>query len=108
MSPVRVSALVSILSTPSTILPTFPTKSVQLPVLYGYALAYLVAPETFSSANVVELIGSLPEAVKYADKAILAAPFAFHCLNGLRHLGWDMGKCECLLLPCPRARGARI
>jgi succinate dehydrogenase (ubiquinone) cytochrome b560 subunit len=24
---------------------------------------------------------------------ILAAPFAFHSLNGLRHLSWDMGKC---------------
>ncbi|KAI0703835.1 SDHC, cytochrome b subunit of succinate dehydrogenase [Cytidiella melzeri] len=61
-------------------------------LLYGYALAYLVAPETFASANVIELIHGLPEAVKYAGKTILAAPFAFHSLNGLRHLAWDSGR----------------
>ncbi len=62
-------------------------------MLYGYALAYLVAPTTFDSTHVIEIISSLPDAVKYAGKVILAAPFAFHSLNGLRHLGWDMGKC---------------
>ncbi|KAI0648652.1 succinate dehydrogenase cytochrome b560 subunit [Trametes meyenii] len=61
-------------------------------LLYGYALAYLVAPTTFDSTHVIELVGSLPEAVKYAGKFILAAPFAYHSLNGLRHLGWDIGK----------------
>ncbi|KIM39210.1 hypothetical protein M413DRAFT_19798 [Hebeloma cylindrosporum] len=61
-------------------------------LLYGFSIAYLVAPTTFSSANVVETIAGLPEGVKYAGKAILAAPFAFHSLNGLRHLGWDMVK----------------
>ncbi|EIW57998.1 succinate dehydrogenase cytochrome b560 subunit [Trametes versicolor FP-101664 SS1] len=61
-------------------------------LLYGYALAYLVAPTTFDSTHVIEIISSLPDAVKYAGKVILAAPFAFHSLNGLRHLGWDMGK----------------
>ena len=63
-------------------------------MLYGYALAYLVAPETFASANVIELVASMPEAVKIAGKTILAAPFAYHSWNGLRHLGWDMTKCE--------------
>lgn len=63
-------------------------------VLYGYALAYLAAPETFSSANVIELVHGLPEAVKYAGKVILAAPFSFHAFNGLRHLSWDVGKCK--------------
>ncbi|KAI0636317.1 succinate dehydrogenase cytochrome b560 subunit [Trametes polyzona] len=61
-------------------------------LLYGYALAYLVAPTTFDSTHVIELISSLPDAVKYAGKVILAAPFAYHSWNGLRHLGWDMGK----------------
>ncbi|EJF59152.1 succinate dehydrogenase cytochrome b560 subunit [Dichomitus squalens LYAD-421 SS1] len=61
-------------------------------LLYGYALAYLVAPDTFSSVNVVDFIHGLPEGVKYAGKAILAAPFAFHSWNGLRHLSWDAGK----------------
>ncbi|KAI0090226.1 succinate dehydrogenase cytochrome b560 subunit [Irpex rosettiformis] len=61
-------------------------------LLYGYALAYLAAPETFASANVIELIHGLPEVVKYTGKTILAAPFAFHSLNGLRHLAWDSGR----------------
>ncbi|OSX64830.1 hypothetical protein POSPLADRAFT_1064933 [Postia placenta MAD-698-R-SB12] len=61
-------------------------------LLYGYAIAYLVAPTTFDSTHVIELVASLPDAVKIAGKTILAAPFAFHSLNGLRHLSWDMGK----------------
>ena len=68
-----------------------------LTVLYGFSIAYLVAPGTFDSPHVVEFVAGLPEGVKYAGKAILAAPFAFHSLNGLRHLGWDMGKCELLM-----------
>lgn len=67
-------------------------------VLYGFSIAYLVAPGTFDSVHVVEFIAGLPEGVKYAGKAILAAPFAFHSLNGLRHLGWDMAKCQSILI----------
>ncbi|KAJ7266724.1 succinate dehydrogenase cytochrome b560 subunit [Mycena rebaudengoi] len=66
-------------------------------LLYGFALAYLVAPGTFDSVHVVEFVAALPEGVKYAGKALLAAPFAFHGLNGIRHLSWDMTKCEHLL-----------
>lgn len=66
-------------------------------VLYGYAVAYLVAPGTFDSAHVIEFIAQLPDLVKYAGKTILAAPFAFHSLNGIRHLVWDMDKCACFL-----------
>ncbi|KAE9390366.1 SDHC, cytochrome b subunit of succinate dehydrogenase [Gymnopus androsaceus JB14] len=61
-------------------------------LLYGFSLAYLVAPGTFSSANVIETVAGLPDAVKYAGKFILALPFTFHSFNGLRHLAWDMGK----------------
>jgi len=61
-------------------------------LLYGFSIAYLIAPGTFDSAHVVEFISGLPEGVKYAGKAILAAPFAFHSFNGLRHLGWDLVK----------------
>jgi succinate dehydrogenase hydrophobic anchor subunit len=67
-------------------------------VLYGFSISYLVFPYVglpFSSADIVALVGLLPETVKYAGKAILAAPFVFHSFNGLRHLGWDMLKCEC-------------
>jgi succinate dehydrogenase (ubiquinone) cytochrome b560 subunit len=63
-------------------------------VLYGFSIAYLIAPETFGSTHVVEFISTLPEGIKYAGKAILAAPFAFHSLNGLRHLSWDLVKCQ--------------
>ncbi|KAJ7191111.1 SDHC, cytochrome b subunit of succinate dehydrogenase [Mycena pura] len=61
-------------------------------LLYGFSLAYLVAPGTFDSVHVVEFVGGLPDAVKYAGKAVLAAPFVFHSLNGVRHLTWDTLK----------------
>ncbi|KAJ7734817.1 hypothetical protein B0H16DRAFT_1327380, partial [Mycena metata] len=61
-------------------------------VLYGVSLAYLVAPSTFDSVHVVEFVAGLPDAAKYTGKALLAAPFAFHSLNGIRHLSWDMGN----------------
>ncbi|KAI6112198.1 SDHC, cytochrome b subunit of succinate dehydrogenase [Pisolithus croceorrhizus] len=61
-------------------------------LLYGFSLAYLFAPGTFDSAHIIEFIAGLPEYVKYAGKFLLAAPFAFHSLNGLRHLAWDTGK----------------
>ncbi|KAJ7813167.1 succinate dehydrogenase cytochrome b560 subunit [Mycena olivaceomarginata] len=61
-------------------------------LLYGFSLAYLFAPETFDSTQRREFVAGLPDSVKYAGKAILAAPFAFHSLNGMRHLAWDMGK----------------
>ena len=67
--------------------------------MYGYFLAYLAAPGTFDSAHVLEVISGLPEAVVYSAKIILAAPFAFHTLNGIRHLGWDVGKCTLQDLP---------
>ncbi|KAH9481923.1 Succinate dehydrogenase cytochrome B subunit, mitochondrial [Psilocybe cubensis] len=61
-------------------------------LLYGFSIAYLVAPGTFSSENVIQVVAGLPEGVKYAGKAVLAAPFAFHSLNGIRHLSWDSIK----------------
>lgn len=62
-------------------------------VLYGFSIAYLVAPGTFDSVHVVEFVAGLPDAVKYGGKALLALPFTFHSFNGLRHLAWDSGKC---------------
>ncbi|KAG1769269.1 hypothetical protein EV702DRAFT_978866, partial [Suillus placidus] len=59
-------------------------------LLYGFSLAYLVAPDT---AHIVEFVAGLPDYVSYTGKVILAAPFAFHFWNGLLHLSWDMGKC---------------
>ncbi|TFK34542.1 succinate dehydrogenase cytochrome b560 subunit [Crucibulum laeve] len=61
-------------------------------LLYGFSIAYLVAPGTFDSTHVIEFVAGLPDVVKYAGKALLAAPFTFHAFNGLRHLSWDLGK----------------
>ncbi|KAF9000752.1 succinate dehydrogenase cytochrome b560 subunit [Cyathus striatus] len=61
-------------------------------LLYGFSIAYLIAPGIFDSTHVVETVAALPESVKYIGKALLAAPFAFHSFNGLRHLSWDLGK----------------
>ncbi|KAK0459767.1 SDHC, cytochrome b subunit of succinate dehydrogenase [Desarmillaria tabescens] len=58
-------------------------------LLYGFSLAYLVAPGTFDSTHIVEFVGGLPDVVKYVGKTILAAPFAYHSWNGVRHLVWD-------------------
>ena len=35
--------------------------------------------------------GSLPVAAKFGIKTAIAAPFAFHSINGVRHLVWDTG-----------------
>ncbi|KAH0833396.1 cytochrome b subunit of succinate dehydrogenase, Sdh3p [Lanmaoa asiatica] len=61
-------------------------------LLYGFSVAYLVAPGTFDSAHVIEFVAGLPDYVKTSAKVVLAAPFAFHGWNGVRHLVWDMGK----------------
>ncbi|KIK91977.1 hypothetical protein PAXRUDRAFT_830396 [Paxillus rubicundulus Ve08.2h10] len=61
-------------------------------LLYGFSLAYLVAPGTFDSAHVIEFVAGFPDYLKTTAKVFLAAPFAFHSWNGLRHLAWDMGK----------------
>ncbi|KAG2341473.1 hypothetical protein BDR05DRAFT_1030553 [Suillus weaverae] len=51
-----------------------------LVILYGFSLAYLVAPDT---AHIVEFVAGLPDYVNYTGKVILAAPFTFHFWNGL-------------------------
>ncbi|KAH7097248.1 cytochrome b560 subunit of succinate dehydrogenase [Auriculariales sp. MPI-PUGE-AT-0066] len=64
-------------------------------LLYGFSIAYVVAPYAgmpFDSTAVVETVHQLPEWVKYAGKTLLAAPFAFHSFNGVRHLLWDTGR----------------
>ena len=67
------------------------------PGLYGFLLGYLAAPVIgvpLDSTHIIEYIHGLPEWIKYTGKAIIAFPFAFHSLNGLRHLSWDVGKCK--------------
>lgn len=73
-----------------------PTANAAFTVMYGYFIGYLVAPDAFASANIIDLVAGMPDIVKYAGKTILAAPFAYHSWNGLRHLSWDMTKCKCI------------
>lgn len=64
-------------------------------VLYAFSIAYLAGPVVgipVDSAHIVELAQTLPEWLKLSGKTLLAAPFAFHALNGVRHLAWDSVK----------------
>jgi succinate dehydrogenase (ubiquinone) cytochrome b560 subunit len=67
-----------------------------LTVLYGFSLSYLILPAvgmSFDGSQFVDFVHSLPEWAKYFGKGLLAAPFAFHSWNGIRHLLWDSGRC---------------
>jgi len=64
-------------------------------LLYGFSISYLTLPVLglpFDSSQLVDLVHALPEWSKYAAKGLLAAPFAFHSWNGVRHLLWDTGR----------------
>lgn len=43
------------------------------------------------SASIAAAVGGLPEMVKVGTKFLVAWPFTFHALNGVRHLFWDVG-----------------
>ncbi|KAK4157173.1 hypothetical protein C8A00DRAFT_11946 [Chaetomidium leptoderma] len=61
--------------------------------LYVFATAYLAAPLLgwhLESASLAASFGALPFAAKGALKFLAAWPFAFHALNGVRHLVFDM------------------
>ncbi|KAI9469075.1 MAG: succinate dehydrogenase cytochrome b560 subunit [Benjaminiella poitrasii] len=64
--------------------------------LYLSSMAYLAAPAFglhIDSDTIITHFAAAPDAVKYAAKAVLAAPFTYHVSNGLRHLVWDSGRC---------------
>ncbi|KAJ5688925.1 hypothetical protein N7462_003317 [Penicillium macrosclerotiorum] len=63
--------------------------------LYLWATAYLASPTLgwhLESASMVAAMAALPIAAKVALKATLALPFTYHCMNGVRHLTWDLGR----------------
>ncbi|KAJ5482615.1 hypothetical protein N7475_001427 [Penicillium sp. IBT 31633x] len=63
--------------------------------LYLWATAYLVSPALgwhVESASMVAAMAALPIAAKVLLKTTLALPFTYHCMNGLRHLMWDLGR----------------
>jgi len=62
--------------------------------VYCFGAAYLVSPLFGWHLDVPTLVatfGSLPVAAKLGIKSLVAFPFAFHSINGLRHLTWDTG-----------------
>ncbi|KID85743.1 succinate dehydrogenase cytochrome b560 subunit [Metarhizium guizhouense ARSEF 977] len=62
---------------------------------YAYFAAYLVAPLAgwhLETASLVSAFAALPFAVKGGVKFLLGFPFAYHFINGLRHLWFDLGK----------------
>lgn len=62
---------------------------------YAYFATYLAAPLLgwhIESASLVETFAALPFAVKGAIKFGLGFPFAFHAINGIRHLSYDLVK----------------
>lgn len=56
---------------------------------YLGALAYLAAPALgyqFDTAAIISSVAAAPVAAKVLAKTTIAAPFVYHCLNGIRHL----------------------
>ncbi|KIW99325.1 succinate dehydrogenase, cytochrome b556 subunit [Cladophialophora bantiana CBS 173.52] len=62
--------------------------------IYVFGAAYLVAPLFgwhLESASLAASFAALPVVFKVGLKALVAFPFTFHGLNGIRHLVWDTG-----------------
>ncbi|KAJ4306635.1 cytochrome b subunit of succinate dehydrogenase, Sdh3p [Collariella sp. IMI 366227] len=69
------------------------TGSAMSGTFYAFSAAYLVAPLMgwhLESASLAAAFGALPLAVKGGVKFLAAWPFAFHAINGVRHLLFDM------------------
>jgi succinate dehydrogenase (ubiquinone) cytochrome b560 subunit len=59
-----------------------------------FGAAYLVSPVFgwhLDVATMAAAFGSLPVAAKIGIKGLIAFPFSFHSINGVRHLVWDTG-----------------
>ncbi|KJZ73970.1 hypothetical protein HIM_06638 [Hirsutella minnesotensis 3608] len=62
---------------------------------YAYFASYLVAPLFgfhIESASLAASFAGLPFLVKGGVKFALGFPFAFHFINGIKHLVYDLGK----------------
>lgn len=62
---------------------------------YLYFATYLIAPLTglhVESASLVSAFAAMPFALKGGIKLALGFPFAFHAINGVRHLSYDLVK----------------
>ena len=69
--------------------------------IYVFGATYLASPLLgwhLDVASIAAAFGSLPVAAKVGIKGLIAFPFAFHSINGLRHLTWDTGRGNDLLV----------
>jgi succinate dehydrogenase (ubiquinone) cytochrome b560 subunit len=61
--------------------------------LYTFATAYLLLPSTMVDVDVlgsiVSAVATLPESLKIGGKFLLAWPFTYHAVNGVKQLAWD-------------------
>lgn len=56
-------------------------------LIYAFGIYYgLASPENVTSEMASWIVQDCPAALVYAGKYVLAAPFIFHTLNGIRHL----------------------
>lgn len=64
--------------------------------LAGTVYAFGMASSLNSTGNltlkICEMVSMLPLPMVLTGKFVLAAPFMYHLLNGMRHLVWDMGR----------------
>jgi len=67
------------------------TGLAQTGLLYAFAAGVMASQQSFP-ALLTQLQGQhLGTALVFAAKLAIAWPFAYHLLNGCRHLAWDMG-----------------
>ncbi|OJD32960.1 succinate dehydrogenase cytochrome b560 subunit [Diplodia corticola] len=60
--------------------------------MYVFFMAYAIAPLTgwhLESQSLAAAVAAWPIAAKVGLKTVAALPFAFHSINGLRHIAWD-------------------
>ena len=63
--------------------------------LYLFSTAYLISPLLgwhLESASVAAAFAALPLLAKVGLKTVVAFPFVYHCMNGVRHLVWDLAR----------------
>ena len=62
-------------------------------LIYGFGISQSISTDGVCSlSNLCELISMAPLPMVLAGKFVLAAPFMYHLLNGIRHLLWDSGR----------------
>lgn len=59
---------------------------------FGISQSIPTSNSAVSLANMCEFVSAAPLPLVLMGKFVLAAPFAYHLFNGIRHLIWDMGR----------------